>query len=121
MGYESKIYIVEKTNTKLKDKSYAPIIAVFELGKVYKISDVLRNKPATDCYVYADDGDTQIVEDRYGEPLTECEIPELIELIRKDIENGSDYRRYFPLLAMLEAMQEHREQWGEVVCLHYGH
>ena len=69
MGYESKIYIIEKTKYSWDEENgmkYARVLAMFDVSKFYELSDWFRNKPATKHYFYADDGDTEIIEDRYG-------------------------------------------------------
>ena len=123
MGYESRIYIIEKRNVRVEElgKRWGEEIARFELGKVYHLSDLLRNRPATDCYVYADDGDTRIVEDRYGEPLTEVSIPEAITAIETAIGFGEECRGFPPLLATLKTLNEQKERWRELAVLHYGY
>lgn len=49
MGYESKIYIVEKRHKDLdlyKDgRSYTRVIAMFDVCKFNPLSDALRKKP----------------------------------------------------------------------------
>jgi hypothetical protein len=120
MGYESKIYIVRKfDSTSSENKRYAQKIAEFDLCKVCGISDTLRYMPKTDCYIYADDGDTEIIEDRYGCELTECRPDTLIELIEADIEKNGEYWRYNLLLATLKELIKFND--SQIFCLHYGY
>ena len=124
MGYESKIYIIEKTNYSWAEENgmkYARVLAMFDVSKFYELSDWFRNKPATKHYIYADDGDTQIIEDRYGDTLKKASVKEVIERIEKIVENGNDYRRIFPLLATLEVFEEQSNHWGNIAVLHYGY
>lgn len=123
MGYESRIYIIEKTNVRSEalGKRWGDVIACFELGKVYCLHDLLNNKPATDCYVYADDRNTVIVEDRCGKPLTEVSIPEAITAIETAIGFGEECRGFPPLLATLKTLNEQKERWRELAVLHYGY
>ena len=123
MGYESKLYVVEKSNTIFPDeeKRYCFVIAMFDLCKFYPLSKMLSQYPDTDCYFYADDGDTQVLEDRYGSPLREIPIEDVIEILECDLDNGSTYRRIYPLLSMLKDFQSHRDRWGELAVLHYGY
>ena len=126
MGYESKIYIVRKTTSKgineAEDKFYAEKIAEFNMGKFSRLSNSLRDRPITNCYIYADDGDTPIVEDRYGEPLTEVTPEFVIDVLEKYLADCGDYRRVYPLLACLKAFEEHKVQWNDdLVVLHYGY
>lgn len=124
MGYESKIYIVRKTTMKgyeeTADKFYAEKIAEFNMCKCPCLADSLRDK--TNCYIYADDGNTPIIEDRYGDPLTETTPAIVIELLEKYIADGGDFRRVYPLLACLKAFEERKVQWGDdLVVLHFGY
>ena len=123
MGYESKLYIVEKTRHPcvVDGKQYCSVIAMFDVCKFYNLSDKLRNYPETDCCFYADDGDTQMLEDRYGEPLTEIPIADVIAILEDELEKGETYRRIYPVLATLKSLEEHKNQWYELVVLHYGY
>lgn len=120
MGYESKIYVVRKCGLSGDNgKSFAQKVAEFDLCKVYGISDTLRRMPKTDCYIYADDGNTEIIEDRYGEELTECTPEKLVELIENDIEKGGEYWRYNLILATLRELVKFND--NKIYCLHYGY
>ena len=122
MGYESKIYIVEKTNlVEENGMKYARVLAMFDVSKFYELSDWFRNKPATKHYIYADDGDTQIIEDCYGDTLKEASVEEVIEKLERIVENGEDYKRIFPLLAALKVFEEQSIHWGNIAVLHYGY
>ena len=126
MGYESRIYIVEKTNCSYTEENgmkYARVLAMFDVSKFYELADWFSNKPATKHYIYADDGDTEIVEDRYGDTLKEASVKEVIDRIERiiGIENEEDYRRIFPLLAALKAFESYGNQWDDIAVLHYGY
>ena len=126
MGYESKIYIVEKTNCSWAEENgmkYARVLAMFDVSKFYELADWFSNKPATKHYIYADDGDTEIIEDRYGDTLKEASAKEVIDKLERivEVKNGVDYRRIFPLLAALKAFETQSNQWGDIAVLHYGY
>lgn len=123
MGYESRIYIVSKTSVYDEEdaKWWGEQIAVFDMGKYPSLANLMRSKPTTDYYIYADDNNTHIIEDRYGEQLTEASVSDVISVLEKDVANGKNYRRIFPLLATLKSFEEHKEQWGEIAVLHYGY
>ena len=124
MGYESKLYVVDKASRIQKDgKRWGDVVAMFDLGKYYTLSDVLRRKPKTDCYIIAEDGNTEITEDRYGESLTESDLKTVISILEKDIANGEKYRRIYPLLSALLVFEEQKktEVWNDLVVLHYGY
>lgn len=120
MGYESKIYVVKKSNFSCREdgKVYAEVIAMVDMCKCYDISDILRNKPATDCYIYAEDHDTQVVEDRYGEPLTEAPLCEAIKIVERAMQKD-DYWRYNILLSTLKAFEIY--DCMNIAVLHYGY
>lgn len=138
MGYETKLFIVEKSNrfftnrkTGKKEKFsgeiingkemfYADLIATFDLCKCYSVSNVMREYPDTDSYIYMDDGNTRLIEDRYGEPLKEIPLADAIEIL-EEAANEDNYRRYVPCLALLNALEEDKNKWGEILVLHYGY
>lgn len=124
MGYESKLYVVEKSsydNINDEGMRYCQVIAMFDLCKFYPLSMLLSDYPTTECYFYADDGNTRVLEDMYGEPMREIPIEDVIDILAGDLERGSNYRRIYPTLAALEALNEHRDQWKELTVLHYGY
>lgn len=124
MGYESKIYIVKKSSYAWGDdgKKYAEKIAMIDMCKCYELSGILRNKPETDCYIYADDGDTEIITDCYGEPLTETPVYEALQIVKKVIaETPWEYWRYNVLLATLQSVYDFVGKDEDFVILHYGY
>lgn len=122
MGYESRLYVVEKSDIRNDTgKRYAEVIAMFNICKCYELSDILTRQKETDCYIYADDGNTKIVKDRYDEKLTEVSIPFVISTLEKILEGRETYRRIYPLLNALKAFNEQKDKWGDIVVLHYGY
>ena len=125
MGYDSRLYIVEKSSIFEEDigKFYAQPVAMFDSCVCYPVSNVLRNESETDCYFYGTDGNTKILEDKYGEPLTETALKTVIDILEEEVENGETYRRIFPLLSMLKTFNEQLENgmWKDLVVLHYGY
>jgi hypothetical protein len=121
MGYESKIYVVRKSNFNgTGEKKFAEKIAEFNLCKVYGVSNILGNMPKTNCYIYADDGNTEIIEDRYGEELTECTPAELLEIIENEKQKDDfGYWRYDMILATLRELVKLKDE--RLYCLHYGY
>lgn len=121
MGYESRIYVVRKSNfswDENSNKKYAEKMAMLDMCKCYSLSDKLRKCPKTDCYIYADDGNTQIMEDCYGEELTECSIEKAIEYVEKAMAHA-DYWRYNVLHAMLTEFK--KWETPAIVVLHFGY
>ena len=122
MGYESKIYIGEKRGIKDNDgRTYVQVIAMFDMCKMGNLINVFDRK--TDCYFYADDGDTKVLEDKYGDALTESEIEDFIYVLEEAVDSGENYRRIFPLLSTLQTIYEQQKdgRWKNIVLLHYGY
>lgn len=124
MGYESRLYVIEKTNIKnccgaAAGMRYGIIIAIFEMGKVPSVSGTFRAYPKTDAFVYESDGNTEIVVDDCGDPLTEIPLDDALRIIEAD-NSFESYRRHKPLIAFLKAIDT-REWRHEICVLHYGH
>ena len=119
MGYEVRLYVVDVGRLKDPeyDKYFANVVATIDLAKC-QIPCRFFNK-VTDCYIYSDDGNTEFLEDCYGEPLTECsDIPGFIEWMKK--ENGEyPYRRFLLAIGLLESICP--ADWRDLRVLHYGH
>lgn len=100
MGYESTIYFARKSNLSPMPQDDNHIFAIKEvelrLGKLGGMPSCFR-KP-TNYFVYSDDGDTPMLEDKYGEPLYECTLGELWDWTTKELEEsraeGESYYRH---------------------------
>lgn len=114
MGYESKIYFVKKTNLYYEDKRYAQIIAMIDLSKAGGIEKNFRI--TSDCYIYAESGNTMVTADRYGEELKEADINEVIEWVEKTPDR-TQYARLDILLDMLKIFKK----YGDITIIHYGY
>ena len=124
MGYESKLFIVHKKQGFMGPKPFwGDIVAEFNLAVCSSVADTFREKPETDCYIYADDGNTLIQTDKYDKPLTEASIDDVIEVLAKKelSQEGRPYRRIEPLYAMLKSFKENSDQWDNLAVLHYGY
>ena len=119
MGYERKLYIVNKTSVKfeIEEKQYAEIIAFYNMSKFNAFDGIFTKE--TDCFIYADDGNTQILKDKYGDALKESTITEVIECLEKFKEAQENYRRVQPLLSLLKGFN--LDEWENLVVLHYGY
>lgn len=129
MGYESRLYVVQKSDIKgfrepkTKDKTWCEVLATIELCKVGGDFFVYLEKyPATDSFFYTEN--ETVIEDKYGEPLKEIPIKDMINILERQkaediVREGVPYRRLEPAIALLKGFDP--EQWGEVVVLHYGH
>ena len=119
MGYESRLYIVEKSEFDYEEvgKRFAEVIAIYNASCFPAIADRLRQAEKTDCYIY--DGNEMILKDCYGKELREADLPFVIDILEEELSKGEDYRRLKPLLYMLKGFEV--EKWGELVVLHYGY
>ena len=126
MGYESKLYIVIKSDITShidsikKDMVWGQVVATYDLCKVYDID--FRKYPDTDCFFYDErygDEKGRVIEDCYGDTLKELTIEEAIKEVATANSIGEHYRRYAPLLALLTAFNPY--EWKDMAVLHYGH
>ena len=118
MGYESKLYIVNKSDIYDDGMKYGQVIATFDLCKVGSVARKIAKYPNTDAYIYADDGNTRITKDLYGEPFKEIPIADMIEILERESE-ADPYRRYRPCIQLLKGFDA--SEWKDLVVLHYGH
>lgn len=122
MGYESRLYIVDKTSFAIEIREklmfYCEKIATFNLSKVPDVSNKLLDYKDTDGYFYAEDYDDIIIEDKYGKPLKEIPISDVIKIL-EDASSHSNYKRYRPCLNLLKGFN--LSEWENLVVLHYGY
>lgn len=122
MEYESKLYIVQKSCVydviDGKKMIFAEVVATFNLCKVYDVASKLLEYNNTNCFIYADDGNTRILEDKYGKALKEIPIYDAIKII-EEAAKTDDYRRFAPCLALLKGFKQ--DEWSNLVVLHYGY
>ena len=121
MGYESKLYVIRKSCLS-KDECglrFAEKIAEINLCCGPEWHQVAKCYPETDSYIYADDGNSKITEDRYGDKLTEIPLASAIKILEEAYEH-TNYRRYKIALGLLKSFEP--DKWiDEVVVLHYGY
>lgn len=124
MGYEQKFYIVDKSDSirgfgEFAGMYYANVVAMFDYSTdSYFTSFVDHNSVDTDCYFYADDGNTEVVTDNCGDSLREIGIDKLIQYLE---EHPSDYRRHDVFLDILKAFEKVKDRFKNLVVLRYGH
>jgi hypothetical protein len=120
MGYESRFYVIEKSTLKPDNgKVFSSIIAMFDMCKLgYESSTMklVQKAKETDCYIYADDGNTKILKDKYDEFLKEIPVDDLIVALKKD---DDGYRRIKPFVAFLKSLDA--TKWRELKVLHFGY
>jgi hypothetical protein len=118
MGYESRLYIVEENNFLIPSdngKVWAEVIGTINLCNCYAIKEIFIEK--ANGYIYADDGNTRIDEDKYGKPLSVASLEDVIKKL-KEIIKDSNYRRAKVALGFLESVQK---SMPDCVVYHYGY
>jgi hypothetical protein len=106
MGYESRLYVVEECDFKFPSdngKVWAEVIGMIDLCKCYPITEVFNE--VANGYIYADDGNTRIEEDKYGSPLGVASLNSVITRL-KIIARDENYWRAKVALAFLEEVQK---------------
>ena len=119
--YESRIYIVAPTGQRdpKSGKCFAETLAVFNLGYVETLEDATERYRPTNYFVYADDGETEILEDEYGDELRELTVDQLIAEL--SINDGMAVsRRAAMLVSALRAIRLMYDK-HDILCLHYGY
>ena len=121
MGYESRLYIVEKGNISfVEGMRGAFVVAMFDLSKMgTTFYEAVHKYQKTDCYFYADDGNTAVVEDKYGDPIIELPIVDMIHILKECKKEFPKYRRIDPAIKLLKSFD--LTEWKELVVLHYGY
>jgi len=125
MSYESRIYVGVVRN----GDDYFSEIAKFQIGKIDYTGAFHRligmSKDVDDLCLYADDGDTEITIDKYGEKLKELPLDDVIKALGKDKER---YRRIPPVIEFLRVIKVQKEfgVWGyeddvNIKVLHFGY
>lgn len=115
MGYESRLYVVDKHRAA----NYAQKIAVINMGVMgYNNGwkELFCNLLA--CDLYAEDGNTLITEDNYGEKLKSTDIQSVIEWLETK-GREMDYRRIEPLIGFLKGFDPN--EWEDLQVVHYGY
>ena len=92
MGYESRLYVINKStlteDINGKKMYWAEVVATFNLCVAGTVIEMCEY-PETDAYFY--DGNTLVTEDKYGEPLKEVPVKDAIEIISKAANKGTCY------------------------------
>lgn len=121
--YESRIYIVAPTGQRdsKSGKYFAETLAVFNLGYVDSMIDIPVSKhwKPTNYFVYADDGETEILEDNYGDELKELTVDDLIGKLTFT-DGIAVSRRAATLVSALRIIRLVYDK-NDIVCLHYGY
>lgn len=121
MGYESRLYVVEKSRCSKelidkKEMNWGEVVAVFNLCVVPDVSYRMRDYKPTDCFIY--DNNEKLLEDKYGESLKEIPLADAIQIL-EEAAKEEGYRRWNPCIQMLKGFNSN--EWNNLVVLHYGY
>jgi hypothetical protein len=126
MAYEHRIFIVEKTHdcydAKL-DKYFGKVICFFNLGAMEELHDIIKKYGPTDHFIYQPgNGDEEVVEDMYGDPLTEIPVEDLYDELVDMMANIGCRSSIYTLLLTLKGYNDIKQcRNNDFVCLHYGY
>jgi hypothetical protein len=126
MGYDSRLYIIRKTDTPIGEDSkfkYAETMATYEMG-VFPPFQMLFDKGCPETKYCPCIGDKEIFKDMYGDPLRELSLVDVIDCLDQVIVLGDDTSRYArvrPLLVLLQEFHNIENDWYRLAVLHYGH
>ena len=122
MGYESRLYVVEKndwwTGFDGKKRKYGEVVAMFNMCVAPDVSCKMRRYEPTDAFIISDDGNTTILEDKYGDALCEVPLEDAIRIL-EEAAKGETYRRFDPCIQLLKGFDP--AKWHKLVVLHYGY
>lgn len=118
MGYESRVYVVDKSDTlQHNNMKWAEVVSTFNMSKFGDFRNVFAKE--TDCYFYEDGADGEVLTDKYGARITEASVKDVINYLEDYKNNKEHYRRVQPLLSMLKGFNTN--EWRNLVVLHYGY
>lgn len=133
MGYESKIFVVERCEYNDGCGACAFPVASFDLCKMghndKEFFAAFKREIDYALFLPVSDKDGNSVvqavnEDCYGEHMKAADLQDLIDAL-KISEQRDHYRRLPPLIAMLEALVAERDDWysetERLEAVHYGY
>jgi len=127
MGYESRLYIIRKSeNVLFKKYKYAEVMAIYEMSVFPPFQKLFEECSITEFTVYnqcARGCESPVTVDQYGEFLKEASIEDVLDCLAQFLtlkDNAENYTRIIPLKAMLEEFKKQNNQ-DRLAVLHYGY
>lgn len=121
MGYEIKLIIGSTDHVEGEDNYFMKYaeIDLCKIGMNSKLNDLemFNRSDKTTWYFYADDGNTKVTEDCYGDKFKALPLSDYIEKLQEDVVD-SDYRRFKWALSLLKSMSYDKEPKYVIA---YGH
>ncbi len=119
MGYESRVYIVNRI-TFMDNSVWGEELGSLKLSKMGEEWTKLFTKPK-DFTLYALDGNTDITEDAYEDPLKYAELGDVLNWLEEHMEKRH-YRRDKMLYNLLKGFKDDSSWEREhIVVVHYGY
>lgn len=120
MGYESKLFVISQRFDNSGKVFWNQIIATYEfckLGTTFNYG--LFDKPLEGKLLIGENEETDA--DRYDEKLKYCnEFQLLIDEFEKEY-LFNKYRRIPPFVALLKGFLEMKDEFDNLIVVHYGH
>ncbi len=118
MGYESKIFVVDRSDWLREDDGhlYGRIVAMVDMSCCPGLSS-LFTEPA-DVSIFADNENKSTCVDKYGDEIKSANIQNVIQWCEKQ-EKEEHYRRFNPLIGLLKGLNP--DEWKNLMIVHYGH
>ena len=120
MGYESRVYIVNRVSF-VDNSVWGEELGSLRLGKMADYSWIeLFNKPK-DFTLWEANGNTEITKDSYGDSLKYAELDDVLKWLEEHMEERH-YRRDKMLYDLLKGFKDDTI-WGRehIVVVHYGY
>ncbi len=121
MGYESRLFIMNRTTWENTDKTvyhYAQELARINMCVMgYDNGFIELFTMPVDFEIYGDN-DADLTTDKYGDHVKYADFDTVIAWLEEIIKTDN-YRRLKPLLAYLKAFD--KTQWEDLIVVHYGY
>ena len=120
MEHESKFYVVEKISFSFKNEKGLKFtnLPCFDIHKMCN-TEWLPQFSKTDCFIFTDNENTEIVKNYYGDPVIELPINDLIKILENS-RKLKKHRRTAQFLALLKGFDQSEFPHG-LIALHYEH
>lgn len=117
MGYESRLYVVNRVEGTWTGESWGERLATFNMCSVGWNPDKIFTMPI-DFPIGYDKNDKPIYDDMYGKRCGMASVTDVISAIEA-LEEREHYRRFSPLLGFLRGLDE--SEWDALRVVHFGY
>lgn len=120
MGYESRLYVVNRRELKWDGKPlgiYRDMIAKFDMSCVRWNPGHIFTTPI-DFPIEYDANGNEVYDDIYGKRCGMASVSAVIAAVEA-LEEREHYRRFKPLLGFLKALDE--SEWDDLRVVHFGY